>query len=68
MAAPIMTNIGIDTRVKSCRPEYSVSAATLKESKPWNSTRKPIPTAPSANATGAPVMNVRIVTTRTRPP
>src|SRR5215813_12273822 len=32
IAAPIITNIGIDTRVKSYSPEKNVSAATCSES------------------------------------
>ena len=68
IAAPIMMNIGIETSVKSFRPEYSVSAATRSESAPWNSTRNATPTAPSAKATGAPVSNTSTVATRTRTP
>src|SRR3954471_19150543 len=54
IAAPIITNIGIDTSVNSSSPDQNVSATTRNPSAPWKMVRNSTEIAPSPNATGTP--------------
>src|SRR6185437_14862923 len=68
IAAPIITNIGIDTSVKSLRPAKNVSATTCRAPKPWKIAMKMIDSMPRPNATGAPESSTSSVTTSTIAP
>src|SRR5579864_7401868 len=68
IAAPIITNIGIETSVKSFSPEKNVSATTCSAPKPWKIAMKMIDSMPRPNATGAPDSSTSIVTTSTIAP
>jgi len=68
MAAPIITNMGIETRVNHSGPRRAFRARPEGHQDPGNITMKASESAPSPNATGAPESSTMSVVISTRSP